>query len=239
MKQLMATTRGTFNLWTGKRLRHKPVYITPKNKFQKLAKVKEIVIFIHGMRNTTVGAKMGTNTLRLRLRKLGYKHPIIGFSYDSNVKGAHIESRYHDTLWTACHIADCNGEKLRELISNIYKVNPSITIRIVAHSLGCEVVKAMLEGGDNPFIESIHLFGSPIENKFLEPENFLYTINVINYYNPNDSVILEGVKKGVLNEPSCLYNVNVFSNMTHIKSKRLYAKDHRFKQQMKALRSFP
>ena len=234
MKQLMVSTRGSFNLWTGKKLKDKPIFITPKRKFEQLKNADEVVIFIHGMRNSTVGAKMGTNALRLRLRRLGYKHPVIGFSYDSNIRGAHIDNRYFTTLWTAYHIADSNGEKLKELIQKIYNVHPSIVIRIVAHSLGCEVVKAMLEGSDNTFIRSLHLFGSPLEVTDVftmrNPEK------VINYYNPKDTVIQEGVTKGDLIRPSCLHPVR---NLDGIKSKRIYAKDHRFKSQMKALRSFP
>ena len=236
----MASTRGSFNLWSGKKLKDKPIFITPKNKFQKLAKAQEVVIFVHGMRNSTVGAKMGTNALRLRLRKLGYKHPIIGFSYDSNIRGAHLEKNYHKVLKTATKIADENGEKLAGLINTIHKKNYHTIIRIVAHSLGCEVAKSACGRlGWNPIV-SLHLFGSPLETKtIIDPFEFITAFNIINYYNPKDSVIIEGVERGELREPSCLYDIDIKNATTNITSKRLYAKDHRFKSQMHALRSFP
>lgn len=240
MKQLMASTRGTYDLHNGKLLKNKPVFITPKDKFNKLKNAKEVVIFVHGMRNSTVGAKMGTNALRLRLRKLGYKHPIIGFSYDSNVRGAHIPSNYHKVLHTAYNIADKNGGKLAELIRKIKQKNPYIRIRLVGHSLGCEVIKSTVHQSAI-LIPNVYLFGSPIEcDNLVSDYNWISVMNIVNYYNPNDNVIKEGVINGDLTEPSCLYRIeNVKNASTTIKSKRIYAKDHRFKSQIKALRSFP
>jgi triacylglycerol esterase/lipase EstA (alpha/beta hydrolase family) len=237
MKQLMASTRGTYDLHDGHIIKDKPIFITPKDKFNKLAKAKEVVIFVHGMRNSTVGAKMGTNALRLRLRRLGYKHPVIGFSYDSNVRGAHKPENYHKVLLTAKIIAVHNGKKLFKLIKDIKTINPNIKIKLVGHSLGCDVIlwsllkNKVAESFDT--VECVYLFGSPIEIEML------YLVNgvdrIINYFNPNDSVIKEGVDKGELKEPTCLHRIR---NFRGLESKRIYAKDHRFKSQMKALRSF-
>lgn len=232
MKQLMVSTRGTYDLYTGRKIKSKKQFITPIKKYNAISKAKEITIFVHGMRNSTIGAKMGTNALRLRLRRLGYKGEIIGFSYDSNIRGAHLEKNYHKVLKTAKKIAEENGRELAKLVDDIYHRNYMIKIKLVGHSLGCDVIKSAFNNIDR--IDSVHLFGSPIEVKDLE-YNFTGTFKVINYFNPKDDVIREGVEKCDLDKPSCLHRIN----SRHIISKRLYAKNHGFKAQMKALRSFP
>lgn len=239
MKQLMVSTRGTFDLHNGYRLKHKKLHITPKSKFDKLRDAKEVVIFIHGMRNSTKGAKMGTNALRLKLRKLGYKHPIIGFSYDSNIRGAHLEKNYDKVLDSAYNIAWEVGDELADLVIQIYKINYSIKIRFVGHSLGCEVIRSAVD--KLGFIEvDVHLFGSPLESNEVVKMLSKNVSKITNYYNPHDSVIRESVERGNLKYPSCLEKIhNSQNNSPHLVSKRIMARDHRFKSQMKALRHFP
>ena len=240
MKQLIVSTRGTYDLHNGKRLKTKKPFITPVSKYNNLSKAKEIVIFVHGMRNSTIGAKMGTNALRLRLRKLGYKGEIIGFSYDSNVRGAHLDMNYHKVLRVADKIAEASGEDLANVINDIRKNNYSAKIRLVGHSLGCDVVKSAFNYLGFNHIHSTHLFGSPIEeDDLVDFSNFINTCKVVNYYNPTDDVIKEGVTKGALERPSCLHKVNHINYPTHIISKRLYAKNHGMRAHMNALRSFP
>jgi len=45
---------------------------------------------IHGLQNNNAGAIAKVLFAKNRLRKLGYVHPVIGFSYDSNTTGAHL-----------------------------------------------------------------------------------------------------------------------------------------------------
>lgn len=237
----MISTRGSFDLYNGKRLRVKKPHITPMKKYNNLSKSKEVVIFVHGMRNSTIGAKMGTNALRLKLRKLGYKGDIIGFSYDSNVRGAHLDKNYHKVLKTAKKIAERSGEDLAKIINDIHQKDYRIKVRLVGHSLGCDVVKSVFDYLGFGVVVSVHLFGSPVEVDTLESwTSFVGAFNIVNYYNPNDDVIKEGVEKGDLERPSCLHKVLVRSERTpKITSKRLYAKNHGFKAHMNALRSFP
>lgn len=240
MKQLIISTRGKYDLHNGKKLKNKKPFISNKSKFDKLSKSKEVVIFVHGMRNSPTGAKMGTNALRLKLRRLGYKGDIIGFSYDSNVRGAHIDKNYHKVLRTAKKIAGKSGQDLADLLDNIRRKNNSIKIRLVGHSLGCDVIKSAFDSLGFNYIESTHLFGSPVEEDVLTHIfNFMNTSELINYYNPTDAVIKEGVEKGDLERPSCLHKIDKVNFPTRIKSKRLYAKNHGFKAHMDALRSFP
>ena len=113
MKQQYAfpriSTRGHYDLRTGEPLKGGSYYLYPKYKFDKINDAKEVVIFVHGMRNSNWGAIHGTRLLRNKLRKLGYKHPVISFSYDAEIRGAHLEKNYHKVLETATTIAINNG----------------------------------------------------------------------------------------------------------------------------------
>lgn len=244
MKQLMVSTRGTYDLHDGHSLEKYHAYNTiPARRFNKVNNAEEITIFIHGMRNSRKGAQMGTNALRLKLRKMGYKYPVIGFSYDSDIRGAHIKSKYYDVVKIATKIAYVNGmNKLGLYIRDLLSVNPNIRIRLVGHSLGCIVIEGLVNTTSqfnmfpNNLFESISLFGSPLEiDKVAKIANSRNVKVVINHYNPKDTEIQMGVDKGDLIEPSCL----VKTNDKKLKSKLIHAKDHRFKQQMKALMSFP
>jgi len=44
---------------------------------------------IHGLRNDNAGAVAKAVMAKNKLQKLGYRYPVIGFSYDSNTTGAH------------------------------------------------------------------------------------------------------------------------------------------------------
>ena len=80
-------TRGSYDLHDGKYKARSPYSLFPQKKFDKIINAEEIVIFVHGFRNTSYGAKKGGQTLRRTLRKLGYKkHPVVSFSYDANVR---------------------------------------------------------------------------------------------------------------------------------------------------------
>jgi len=46
-----------------------------------------------------------------RLKQLGYKHPVIGFSYDSNTKGAHLRKQELKAIRVGELIARKNGKK--------------------------------------------------------------------------------------------------------------------------------
>ncbi len=240
MKQCYAfprvTTRGYYDLNTGEIKKTKPYFLYPKYKFDKISKGKELVIFIHGMRNSRWGAIHGARLLRNKLRKLGYKYPVIAFSYDADVRGAHLEKNYTNVLRIASKIAGDNGKHLLKYIEDLLNKKPLIKIHLVGHSLGCEVIlyaifRFNVCSKHETHVSSIHLFGSPLECNDLEISCDTY--NIINYLNPTDEVIQEGVIKGKLKKPSCLVKP------TNIKSKRCHAKDHRFASYVEKLRKFP
>lgn len=240
MKQSYAfpriSTRGHYNLWTGEWNEEKHGYfLYPKFKFKRIEKEKEIVIFVHGMRNTRFGAVRGGRLLRNKLRKLGYKYPVIVFTYDADIREAHKPEKYNDVLKTAKFIALQNGTvKLWSYIFDLKTKKPKIKIHLVGHSLGCDVIRyCYLNDWLSKFVnvETIHLIGSPVEVDNVKKLSKYQT--VINYYNPKDEVIKEGVTKGNLKKPSCLHRVKGITN------RNAFAKDHRFKSYLKELKRFP
>lgn len=242
------STRGYFDLRNGKLKKYENMfsyYLYPKYKFENILKEPEIVIFVHGMRNSRKGSVMGTNALRIKLRKLGYKYPVIGFTYDADVRGAHLEKNYHKVLDTAYNIASDNTRNLFAFIRNLqFRHDYWGKIRLVGHSLGCVVVAGVLTQFDHReigFVESVHMFGSPIESGFITKNYYMIEDGVkgkfVNYYNTKDEVIREGVEKGDLRDPICLRKIpNVGKKVIQ---KRIKAEHHGFKAYVDGLRSFP
>ena len=65
---------------------------------------------IHGLRNDRKGAVNKFEIAKRRLKQLGYNYPVIGFSYDSNTKGAHIKKSEFLALKAGQRIAQKNGK---------------------------------------------------------------------------------------------------------------------------------
>ena len=84
------STRGYYDLSSGKTIKNNKYYLYPKNQFSKFQNSKELTIMIHGLRNDNAGAVQKAVIAKNRLKKLGYSHNVIGFSYDSNTTGAHL-----------------------------------------------------------------------------------------------------------------------------------------------------
>lgn len=232
------TTRGYYDLHTGESLGKSGYYLYPKKKFDKIAKdAKELVIFVHGMRNSKFGAKRGALTLRQTLRKIGYKkHPVVAFSYDADIRGAHLEKNHKQVLKTAYKIAEMNGVHLSKFIDDLHRNNPKIKIHLVGHSLGCDVVSSALHilnitsMLEKP-VTSAHLFGSPLECD--EVERISKFTKVTNYWNPTDLDIKAEITMGDLKKPSCIVKP------IGVKSIRCLAKDHRFRSYAEKLSEFP
>jgi len=74
---------------------------------------------IHGLRNNKAGAATKFLIAKRRLGQLGYKHPIIGYSYDSNTKGAHIRKHALRALRVGEKIAKKNGKNLSQFIIDL------------------------------------------------------------------------------------------------------------------------
>ncbi len=110
------STRGYYDLSTGKTLKTNFYHLYPKNDFKKLIGSKELTIMIHGLQKDNAGAVAKVVFARNRLRKLGYSHPVICFSYDSNTTGAHLMAHVKHALAVGQVIAKKNGRNLGKFI---------------------------------------------------------------------------------------------------------------------------
>ncbi|MFB5624181.1 MAG: DUF726 domain-containing protein, partial [Nitrosopumilus sp.] len=125
------STRGYYDLSNGNTLKNNRYYTYPKNDFKKLIGSQEITIMIHGLRNDNTGAIAKVVLAKKQLRKLGYLHPVIGFSYDSNTTGAHLIKQAKHALSVGQKIAKKNGVNLGKFIEDFKKVSPKTKIRLM------------------------------------------------------------------------------------------------------------
>lgn len=134
------STRGYYDLSSGATLKNNSYYTYPKNDFKKLVDSQEITIMIHGLRNDNAGAVAKVVLAQKQLRKLGYVHPVIGYSYDSNTTGAHLIKHAKRALAVGQKIAVKNGRNLGKFIEDFKETSPKTRIRLMGHSLGSQVI---------------------------------------------------------------------------------------------------
>ncbi|MEM4378146.1 MAG: DUF726 domain-containing protein [Candidatus Nitrosotenuis sp.] len=227
------STRGYYDLATGRRLKNKPYDLYPKSFFKNLGNYPEFTIVIHGMRNNKQGALEKFKIVQKRLRQLGYKHPVVGFSYDSNVKGIQYKSYEYKAAKVARLIAKKNGLNLAKFILNIKRKNPTMRIQVMGHSLGTEVIAHVLPHLYNKQkIDQVYFFGSSLPVEFLSHE-FNKIIQktlikkIINYYNPTDLILKTAHESGIIKRPIGYFGLG---NISHFKlsEKKVITMDHKF-----------
>ena len=147
----------------------------------------EIVIYIHGYNRDDTEAREEFNRIQASLNHSNYRIPLIGFSWDSK------------TLWEiAKSNAKDNGPKLAQFIVDFKNKCPNTdNIRLIAHSLGAEVVDSTLVSLDNNTnwnskITSVHLLVAAINNQVIAKNTAFgnATEHIVdkfyNLYNPED-----------------------------------------------------
>lgn len=243
------STRGYYNLSTGVKIKKNPYYLYPKKVFEKLNGKKELVIMIHGLRNNKKGAIEKTILAKRQLKKIGYSYPIIGYSYDSNTKGAHLKKFEVRALRVGQKIAKQNGNNLSQFIIDFKKKNPKTRIRLIGHSLGTEVISSTIRklatnSKNYNIIESAYFFGSSLGSNFAQPKklgNALQKVvknKVINFYCPTDEVLKYSHKQGLIKNPLGLMGSSGKS-VRKFKQKRIFTKNHRFASYSVMIQSFP
>ncbi len=241
------STRGYYDLRSGRTLKRNDYYLYPRNAFVKLCGVNELVIVVHGLRNDRAGAVAKATLARRRLRRLGYRYPVIGFSYDSNTTGAHLVKHARHALRVGEMIARKNGRNLGRFIIDYASNNPDTKIRLMGHSLGSLVIQSTIQylaKHSDTTIESVHLFGASIPNDSFTRNkdgrlvDRVVRTKVMNYYAPTDEVLEMARSQryiamplgldGTADKPIAKYN-----------QRRLVPVNHRFASYLQVLRSFP
>jgi hypothetical protein len=136
---------------------------------------KEIAIYIHGVWTDETSANEQFNRTAISLTANNYSIPLIGFSWDSNT---HINKNGWEV---AKNIAKDNGQKFAQFIFDFKNRCRDTDTRLIAHSLGAEVVNSALIALSNNktlyknmnnnsdfSIKSVHLLGAAMDRNELQ-----------------------------------------------------------------------
>lgn len=239
------TTRGYYDRGTGRTLKRRSYALYPRRDVEGMLSSGEIAVVIHGLRNTGTAAAEKFRLVRERLLELGYAHPVAGFSYDSNTRGAHIRKLEAHALRAGKLIAGKNGRNLALFIADANRRHPGVRIRLLGHSLGSHVILAALERlakGDTKAVDSVHLFGASISAASLarswERVEPIIGSGITNYYSPLDAVLADARHRRQLRDPLGLQGA---TDLIHPKFRQVMVmpENHRFASYAKTLNAFP
>ncbi|MCV0411720.1 DUF726 domain-containing protein [Nitrosarchaeum sp.] len=243
------STRGYYDLMYGKTIKNNPYFLYPKKAFDDLVGSKELVIMIHGLRNDNAGAIAKVVLAKNRLSKLGYRHPVIGFSYDSNTTGAHLLKHVRRSLSTGQIIAKKNGRNLAMFIEDFKSSSPKTKIRLMGHSLGSQVILSTVEylakkSQNTGIVEGVYFFGAsitsdvPSSKKYGKLLDKIIRSKIVNYFSPTDEVLKYANVKKLVKCPLGL-NGAVGKPISKYHQKSVRPKNHRFASYVAVLSSFP
>ena len=220
----------------------------PKRIFDTLVGTKEITIMIHGLRNNTSGALTKFVIAKRKLIQLGYKNPVIGYSYDSNTAGAQYILHALHALHVGVIIANKNGRNLAKFVTDFKQKSPETKIRLMGHSLGAHVILSMIKNlakntRNKGIIEAVYLFGGSIPSDALSVKNASYVQKIVcakirNYYSPYDEV-LRTVDDWNWADTPIGYKGAYGKTISKYSQTMVKPKNHRFASYAAVLRSFP
>ena len=243
------STRGYYDLLTGKTIKNNSYYLYPKKDFKKLIDSKELTIMIHGLRNDNAGAIAKVVLAKNKLKNLNYSYPVIGYSYDSNTTGAHLIKHAKRSLAAGQVIAKKNGRNLGKFIED-FKVNsPSTKIRLIGHSLGTQVILSTLEylarkNKNAGIVEGVYFFGAsitddvPASKKYGKILQDIVNKKIVNHYAPSDEVLSWADKEKFVKGPLGL-NGATGKPISKYRQILLKPKNHRFASYVSVLKTFP
>ena len=242
------STRGFYSLDSGITIKNQTYHLYPKRVFDTLVGTKEITIMIHGLRNNTNGALTKFVIAKRKLAHLGYKNPVIGYSYDSNTTGAQYILHALHALHIGVVIANKNGRNLAKFVTDFKQKSPETKIRLMGHSLGAHVILSTIKNlakntKNKGIIEAVYLFGGSIPSDALSAKNALYVQKIVskkirNYYSPHDEVLRVVDDWNWVNTPIG-YKGAHGKTIPKYSQTMVKPKNHRFASYAAVLRSFP
>ncbi len=239
------STRGFYDLGSGRKLKNKTYDLYPKKFFETLGNIPEITIMIHGLRNNKSGAMTKFSIAQSRLKQLGYVHPVVGFSYDSNTKGVQYKSCEKKATNVGRIIARNNGHNLAKFITDIKKKFPDLKIRLMGHSLGSEVIVHTLANlkSKSGIVDAVYFFGASIPADSVTMKKFGNVLQktvkrkITNYYSQHDEVLKYAFEAGLIEKPLGYCGVDGKPVPKYVQ-KRVVPKNHRFVSYAMTLNSF-
>lgn len=243
------STRGFYNLYNGDTLSAEPYHLFPKSFFDSIMGIKEITIMMHGLRNDSAGALDKFVIAQRRLRRVGYRYPVIGYSYDSNTRGAHLDRYAARAQRVGQRIARKNGRNLARFMQDFNRKSPDTSIRLMGHSLGSKVILHAAEALSRssrraPMIESIHLFGASVTAGEIYSEKYskilqcIVRTKIVNHYSPDDDILKDAHESGDVPSPIGYLGCRP-KPLAKYTQKRVNPKNHRFASYAATIRSFP
>ena len=242
------STRGFYSLDSGVTMTNQAYRLYPKRIFDTLVGTKEITIMIHGLRNNTSGALTKFVIAKRKLIQLGYKNPVIGYSYDSNTAGAQYILHALHALHVGVIIANKNGRNLAKFVTDFKQKSPETKIRLMGHSLGAHVILSMIKNlakntKNKGIIEAVYLFGGSIPSDALSVKNASYVQKIVcakirNYYSPYDEV-LRTVDDWNWADTPIGYKGAYGKTISKYSQTMVKPKNHRFASYASVLRAFP
>ena len=243
------STRGYYDLSNGTTLKKNPYYFYPKKDFKKIIDSKELTIMIHGLQNDNAGAVAKAVIAKNKLKRLGYTHPVIGYSYDSNTTGAHLIAYAKHALSVGQMIAKKNGRNLATFIEDFKSISPKTRIRLMGHSLGSQVILSTVErlskkNQNTGIIESAHFFGASITSDVPSSKKYGVLLEkvirgkILNYFSPTDDVLFWADKANFVAGPLGL-NGATGKTISKYHQRKVNPENHRFASYAAVLKSFP
>ena len=203
---------------------------------------------IHGLRNNPSGALAKFVIAKRRLTQLGYKYPVIGYSYDTNTTGAQYISHALQALYTGVTIANKNGRNLAKFVVDFKRKSPNTNIRLMGHSLGAHVIQSTIKNlskntKNKGIIEAVYLFGGSIPANSFSPTNGstmqrIVSTKIKNYYSPYDDVLRLAEEWNWMVTPIG-YKGAYGKTISKYTQTMLKPKNHRFVSYATSLSSFP
>lgn len=238
------TTRGNYDLFTGEKILDADYRVYPKYRFEEIKGKRELLIIVHGMRNTDFGAREKVPITKTKLKHFKWRKPIVAYSYDANVRNAHIKSNAVNAIFVAEKIAKANGTHLASFIKNFKITSHNTKIRLMGHSLGAEVIMSAIENLSefSNIIYDVTLFGGSLKSDFQTSKKNRDLIervlckNFVNYYCPTDEVLNESEKYGFPPLLGCRGAIGKTSK--NYVEKKVYVLDHSFYSYIRMMKKF-
>ena len=216
----IVSTRNHFDKSTGTSISTQPYNPIDNEILNSICIKNEVAVYVHGVWTNERGhledfvenAEEIFERLKMSLEDVGYNHPVVGFSWDSDTK---ID--INGEGWNVAKvIAKKNGPKLAQFLLDLKNYciehnDNNIEIRLVGHSLGSRVILSALNTLDNNNewklsnfkILTVNLLGGAVDNYEVLKNNPFISIssNIKGYHG-------DAIQKQVIN----FYNMHNFED---------------------------